>query len=252
MSKAASWLFLATLFVITFEKVHWEVAGTVNLADVVSVLFLLSLDGVAVGAGTSGRVPRSGSCAAFGARLPRRATWSASTTRHGQASRNSSRGRSSGRSTSSSSSSGWRTCPALARYYWQAIAAFVSDGRQRGLRRAAARVRRDGATSTRGALADHRRGQLDQHLRRGRGAERVPAERADRRPEPPRRDADRAAARADAAVPAPRAPPPAARAARDPARVPARHGAGDAVAQRRCSGSPSGCSCWRCRTATTS
>ena len=68
MSKAASWLFLATLFVITFEKVHWEVAGTVNLSDVVSVLFLLSLVGVAVEGGHVGRVPRSVViAAAFGA-----------------------------------------------------------------------------------------------------------------------------------------------------------------------------------------
>ena len=68
MSKAASWLFLATLFVITFEKVHWEVAGTVNLSDVVSVLFLLALVGVAIEGGHVGRVPRTVVVsAAFGA-----------------------------------------------------------------------------------------------------------------------------------------------------------------------------------------
>jgi O-antigen ligase len=33
-------LFLATLFCITFEKVHWSVAGTVTLADVLTILFL--------------------------------------------------------------------------------------------------------------------------------------------------------------------------------------------------------------------
>ncbi len=58
-------LFLATLFVITFEKVHWEVAGTVNLSDVVSGLFLLAW--LAGAAGGSGRAPRSVAVAgAFG------------------------------------------------------------------------------------------------------------------------------------------------------------------------------------------
>ena len=33
-------LFLATLFSITFEKVHWNVGGTLTLADVLTILFL--------------------------------------------------------------------------------------------------------------------------------------------------------------------------------------------------------------------
>jgi O-antigen ligase len=33
-------LFLATVFCVTFEKVHWSVAGTVTLADVLTILFL--------------------------------------------------------------------------------------------------------------------------------------------------------------------------------------------------------------------
>jgi hypothetical protein len=33
-------LFFATAFCVTFEKIHWEVAGTVNLADVLTILFL--------------------------------------------------------------------------------------------------------------------------------------------------------------------------------------------------------------------
>ena len=37
---AVQWLFLATAFCVTFEKVHWEVAGTVTLADVLTILFL--------------------------------------------------------------------------------------------------------------------------------------------------------------------------------------------------------------------
>jgi len=35
-------LFLATLFCITWEKVHWDVAGAVGLADVLTVLFLIA------------------------------------------------------------------------------------------------------------------------------------------------------------------------------------------------------------------
>jgi O-Antigen ligase len=35
-------LFLATIFSVTFEKVHWQVGGTLTLADVLTALFLLS------------------------------------------------------------------------------------------------------------------------------------------------------------------------------------------------------------------
>jgi O-antigen ligase len=35
-------LFLATLFCVTFEKVHWNVGGTLTLADVLTVFFLAS------------------------------------------------------------------------------------------------------------------------------------------------------------------------------------------------------------------
>ena len=44
-------LFLATVFSVTFEKVHWSVGGTLTLADVLTALFLASfvVDRVAVG-----------------------------------------------------------------------------------------------------------------------------------------------------------------------------------------------------------
>jgi O-Antigen ligase len=50
-------LFLATVFCVTFEKLHWEVAGTVSLADVLTVLFLVSFaaDRVATGDWNVGR-----------------------------------------------------------------------------------------------------------------------------------------------------------------------------------------------------
>jgi O-antigen ligase len=35
-------LFLATLFVVTWEKVHWNVAGAVGIADVLTILFLIA------------------------------------------------------------------------------------------------------------------------------------------------------------------------------------------------------------------
>ena len=51
-------LFLATLFCVTFEKVHWEVAGTVSLADVLTLLFLVAFAADRI-AHADGRVPRS-------------------------------------------------------------------------------------------------------------------------------------------------------------------------------------------------
>jgi O-antigen ligase len=59
VSRAAWWLFVATLFVVTFEKVHWNVAGTVNLSDIVSTLFLLAALAAALESRGVGRVPRT-------------------------------------------------------------------------------------------------------------------------------------------------------------------------------------------------
>jgi O-antigen ligase len=53
--RVTAWLFLATLFCVTWEKVHWDVAGAVGIADVLTVLFLVSF-AVEVG---SRRVPRT-------------------------------------------------------------------------------------------------------------------------------------------------------------------------------------------------
>src|SRR5438105_6957798 len=39
-SRLADFLFFATAFCVTFEKVHWNVAGSVSLADVLATLFL--------------------------------------------------------------------------------------------------------------------------------------------------------------------------------------------------------------------
>jgi O-antigen ligase len=40
--KLSGGLFLATLFVVTWEKVHWNVAGAVGIADVLTILFLIA------------------------------------------------------------------------------------------------------------------------------------------------------------------------------------------------------------------
>jgi hypothetical protein len=55
MRRATSFLFLASVFSVTFEKVHWNIAGNVSLADVLAIGFLLSF-----AAGTRRwRVPRT-------------------------------------------------------------------------------------------------------------------------------------------------------------------------------------------------
>ncbi|HET8605948.1 MAG TPA: O-antigen ligase family protein [Gaiellaceae bacterium] len=51
-------LFLATLFCVTFEKVHWNVAGAVGIADVLAICFLLAFALGRAGRGRGG-VPRT-------------------------------------------------------------------------------------------------------------------------------------------------------------------------------------------------
>ncbi len=42
MRRLTSFFFLAALFCVTFEKIHWNFAGTVSLADVLAILFLIA------------------------------------------------------------------------------------------------------------------------------------------------------------------------------------------------------------------
>jgi O-antigen ligase len=42
VTRLTSFLFLASVFCVTFEKVHWNLAGTVSLADVLAICFLVS------------------------------------------------------------------------------------------------------------------------------------------------------------------------------------------------------------------
>jgi O-antigen ligase len=56
--RITRFLFLATVFCITFEKVHWNVAGTVGLADILAIAFLVmwALERLALG---DRRLPRT-------------------------------------------------------------------------------------------------------------------------------------------------------------------------------------------------
>ncbi len=54
VTRVADTLFLATFFCVTFEKVHWNVAGTVGIADVLTILFLIAFAFV-----HRGRAPRT-------------------------------------------------------------------------------------------------------------------------------------------------------------------------------------------------
>jgi general stress protein CsbA len=40
LNRVTAFFFLATLFSVTFEKVHWELAGAVSLADILALLFV--------------------------------------------------------------------------------------------------------------------------------------------------------------------------------------------------------------------
>jgi O-antigen ligase len=61
MRRLQGALFAATLFSVTFEKLHWELAGAVSLADLLAIAFLL-----AFAAGVPTRFPRTvGVVAAF-------------------------------------------------------------------------------------------------------------------------------------------------------------------------------------------
>jgi hypothetical protein len=57
-SRALDVLFLGSLFIVTFEKLHWDVAGTVTLADLFALAFLAAFGVGRAGRGT-GHVPRT-------------------------------------------------------------------------------------------------------------------------------------------------------------------------------------------------
>jgi O-antigen ligase len=58
MPRSLRFLFLASLFTVTSEKVYWNVAGAVSLADILAVLFLVAYAIDRVGR-RDGRLPRT-------------------------------------------------------------------------------------------------------------------------------------------------------------------------------------------------
>jgi O-antigen ligase len=58
MPRALRFLFFASLFTVTFEKVFWSVAGAVSLADILAVLFLAAYAVDRIGR-RDGRLPRT-------------------------------------------------------------------------------------------------------------------------------------------------------------------------------------------------
>jgi O-Antigen ligase len=57
-SRLTDFLFFATLFSVTFEKIHWQVGGQIDLADVLTILFLIAFAAERF-ARADGRFPRT-------------------------------------------------------------------------------------------------------------------------------------------------------------------------------------------------
>ncbi len=55
LRRITSFLFLSSIFCVTFEKIHWTFAGTVSLADMLAILFLVAF----VVSTSRGEVPRT-------------------------------------------------------------------------------------------------------------------------------------------------------------------------------------------------
>ena len=203
--RLTSFLFLATLFVATFEKVHWNIAGTVGISDVLAILFLASL----LVTTKRPRVPLTTAVLLgfFGLFLvvylagyfdlsdsDALGQWGKGLTKwviH---------------FAFLAAAVFWLSRRGRA-YFWRSLAWFsagiVVNAFYGVLQLLDAR--RGGEPRRARALADHRRRQPDQRLRRDQRRERLPAERDDGRSESPRDHADRAAAHPDAALPAARA-----------------------------------------------
>ena len=57
-ARLVEFAFLAAVFTITFEKIHWETGVTVNLADILATLFVVGYGATRLAAG-DGRLPRT-------------------------------------------------------------------------------------------------------------------------------------------------------------------------------------------------
>ena len=194
-------LFFASLFVATFEKVHWNVAGQIGLNDITTILFLIAY------VATERRpLPRTsaivlGFFAAF-ALVYLAGYWNIDTQQG-----------------LTQFTKGMVKFVIHFAFLVAAIGYLAQRGEtlllagarlvhrrlrgERRLRDPPARLPARGPQPRQPSPqpAHGRRGR-HQHLRRDRRPEHLPGQRAHRRPEPPRRDADRAAARVDAPLPA--------------------------------------------------
>jgi len=53
-TRVTDFFFFATFFCVTFEKVHWSIAGNVEISDILTILFL-----AAFALQSRGRMPRT-------------------------------------------------------------------------------------------------------------------------------------------------------------------------------------------------
>ncbi len=207
-------LFLATIFCVTFEKVHWNIAGTVSLADILAIAFLVmwTLERLARRDRRLARTSAVVTCFGLAFLLVYLVGYYAIDTGDG---------------TGQFGKGIFKWAIHILflvagvtylarrgeRFYWQTIGVVH--------RRAASSTpptacsssspRRAGATSTSAVLSPLTGGASSINIYGAvEGQERLPAERAHRRPEPPRDHAHRPAARSAAGLPAASARPPAA------------------------------------------
>ena len=195
--RLVAFLFLATMFSVSFQSVFWDVAGRVNLADVLAVLFLVAFVASRIWSATRLVPPTTLAVLGFAPRSARRLPVRLLQSRDEPGALAVREGADEVPDPLRLPRGGRRLPRAAFRALLLADARVV---RRRlrgecGVRSAAARrhTRRPEPRRAR-PQPDHRRRGVDQHLGSGRRVERLPRERSDRRREPSRRDAHRPAA----------------------------------------------------------
>ena len=196
VSRRTDLLLLISLFAATFEKLHWEVGVSVSLADLLAGVYLISFAATVIVSRDLEAPRTAASDACFQRRLSRllpgrflqhRDHAGAGAVRQGDDE--------AGRPPALPDRRGDSPERPLAAFLLERLGAFVAGMAANAALRHRPAQRGRGGTQPRQALArsDHRRRRLDQRLRCGRRSERLSPERAHRRSQSPRRDADRAA-----------------------------------------------------------
>ncbi len=176
-------LFLATIFSVTFEKVHWDVAGQVSLADLLAIGFIASFAADRIARGDL-RLPRT-SIVGFGFLIAFLLVYLVGYYNLDTAVAAAQYGKGMTKFVIHFLFliTGVAYLARAARtYYWQALGFFTAGMVCNAIvrhRAAALRARRRQPRQD-GAVADHGRRELDQHLRRDRGRGHLPPERAHR------------------------------------------------------------------------